>query len=1088
MALPFIAESAASAIIENLVSTCSSYLEACPAAGGMQDELERLQHALPQVQAVLTAVEEGAMVMAQNKALDTWLWQLRDAVECAEDVLDELEYYELEKTVQDRDNEVPGILSKCRRKFDSFVNRIFSDDTLKRLREAVKGLDRVVAGMGPLLQLVTGLYGPGVKRRKIEEVRNARETSSLLTESEVLGRDEERDLIVEWLIKPRDTDVSAFTIVGMGGFGKTTLAQLVYSDERVREYFDPIMWVCVSQDFDAAVITRKMLEGASSESFGDKSLNALHYILKQKILSKRFLLMLDDVWNDDNTIEWEKLVAPLKFGQRGSKILLTTRMGSVADMVAKVMQCKKESLNLNGLKESDCMSLFNKHAFLGVNPDDYKNLRPIGEQIVKKLGGCPLAIKVTGGLLNSCMDYDYWKRILKKDIVELQHRKDDIMTILRLSYDHLPTNLQLCFRYCSIFPQDFMFKRKELVYMWTGSGLIPQSICGTRRPEDIGKEYLDLLTRKSFFTCKASERGFEIPKFYVMHDLLHELAQSVSLGECIRIEGDVVGKTIPRTVRHLSVDKVNILSIREISNLKKLRTLVISIKKNHDHSADHALVFNEVIKGFKSLRLFSLYVNFDFHRLLDALYWLIHLRYLSLTLSLPLEAVMNKSFMNLFPQSLFRLYHLVVMKFSTPVLMTSRNIEYDGLTNLVNLRLLDLPRGMIKNIRYVSKLSFIRKLEYFFVQEESGYKISELKNLRDLRRLNIRELENVSTSEEATEAKLNEKEYLKSLLLGWSSDRCHSAEADEQLLDNLCPHINVRKLCIEEYKGIKSPCWMTDLYLINLTCIQLVNCKEWEHLPPLGGLPSLNIIRLKGLVAVKQIGCSFYGCGGVCAFPSLKQLFLLDMPNLEEWIGIADGCMFPQLHTMVIRDCPNLRGMPTLPRSLRLLLISHVGLTALPAINQDCKNDSPPFPNNVSQKNPVDCFLKLGRLSIDHHALLLMEPIRSLTFISSLTLSGASQLTSLPEEWILQNHTALKFLSIRNAVSLQSLTQSMTKLCSLENLGVYNASLIRSLPDLPTSLCTLCITGCHPVLKERCQENIGLDWPKIANIRYVRIE
>ncbi|OAY72338.1 Disease resistance protein RGA2 [Ananas comosus] len=1109
----------------------------------MQDELERLQHALPQVQAVLTAVEDGAMVMAQNKALDTWLWQLRDAVECAEDVLDELEYYELEKTVQDRDDEVRGILSKCRRKFDSFVNRIFSDDTLKRLREAVKGLDRVVAGMGPLLQLVIGLYGPGIKRRKIEEVRNARETSSLLTESEVLGRDEERDLIVEWLIKPRDTDVSAFTIVGMGGFGKTTLAQLVYSDERVREYFDPIMWVCVSQDFDAAVITRKMLEGASSESFGDKSLNALHYILKQKILSKRFLLMLDDVWNDDNTIEWEKLVAPLKFGQRGSKILLTTRMGLVVDMVAKVMQCKKESLNINGLEESNCMLLFNKHAFLGVNPDDYKNLRPIGEQIVKKLGGCPLAIKVTGGLLNSCMDYDYWKRILKKDIVELQHRKDDIMTILRLSYDHLPTNLQLCFRYCSIFRRILCLRGKS----W--------SICG-------------------------------------------------------RVQ---------------------------ISNLKKLRTLVISIKKNHDHSADHALVFNEVIKGFKSLRLFSLYVNFDFHRLLDALYWLIHLRYLSLTLSLPLEAVMNKSFMNLFPQSLFRLYHLVVMKFSTPVLMTSRNIEYDGLTNLVNLRLLDLPRGMIKNIRYVSKLSFIRKLEYFFVQEESGYKISELKNLRDLRRLNIRELENVRTSEEATLAKLNEKEYLKSLLLGWSSDCCHSAEADEQLLDNLCPHINVRKLRIEEYKGVKSPCWMTDLYLINLTCIQLVNCKEWEHLPPLGGLPSLNIIRLKGLVAVKQIGCSFYGCGGVCAFPSLKQLFLLDMPNLEEWIGIADGCIFPQLHTMVIRDCPNLRGMLTLPRSLRLLLISHVGLTALPAINQDCKNDSqqehvmalesliieqceklnyfpteffgnlsllkflsiekcpkltkcgitdiqppsaldrliigscgdlevallwsanltfltwldllncasiaslppaqvcaqwtmlshlaiknckelsslggiqalislcsleiegcdklievsllrPPFPNNVSQKNPVDCFLKLGRLSIDHHALLLMEPLRSLTFISSLTLSSASQLTSLPEEWILQNCTALKILSIRNAVSLQSLTQSMTNLCSLENLAVYNANLIRSLPDLPISLCTLCITGCHPVLKERCQENIGLDWPKIANIRYDELE
>ncbi|OAY75688.1 putative disease resistance RPP13-like protein 1 [Ananas comosus] len=1156
----------------------------------MQDELERLQHALPQVQAVLTAVEEGAPVMVRNKALDTWLWQLRDAVENAEDVLDELEYYELQrKTVQDRDDEVRGILSKCRRKFDSFVNCIFSDDTLKRLREAVKGLDRVVAGMGPLLQLVTGLYGPRVKRQKIEEVRNARETSSLLTESEVLGRDEERDLIVEWLIKPRDTNVSAFTIVGMGGFGKTTLAQLVYSDERVREYFDPIMWVCVSQDFDATVITRKMLEGASSESFGDKSLNALHYILKQKILSKRFLLMLDDVWNDDKMTEWEKLVAPLKFGQRGSKILLTTRMGSVADMAAKVMKCKRESLNLNELEESDCMSLFNKHAFFGVNLDDYKNLQPIGEHIAKKLGGCPLAIKVMGGMLNSCMDYEYWKKILEEDIMKLQQGTDGIMTILRLSYDHLPTNLQLCFRYCSLFSQDYIFERKKLVNMWIGSGLIPQSICGTKRPENIGKEYLNLLTRKSFFTCETSDNGLKNTKEYFMHDLLHDLAQSVSLGECISVGGDVAGITIPRTVRHLSIEMDNLLSIREISNLKNMRTLVISVKEDNKHNADDALEFIEVIKGFKKLRLLILlYVNFYSYKLPDALSGLIHLRYLSLSLG----EVVNES------------------------------IEYDGLTNLVNLRSLDVPHHVIENIPYISKLPFIHKLQNFIVREESGYKIGELKNLRDLRHLCIRKLENVRSFEEAIEANLNEKKYLKSLSLQWSADRFNSAKADEQLLDNLCPHINLKKMCIVQYQGAKSPCWMTNLSLVNLTSIELIDCKGWEYLPPHGQFSSLQHLFLRGLHTIKQIDCSFFGSSSGCAFPSLKDLWLRNMPNLEEWIGIDDRCMFPQLHSMYIADCPNLRGIPTLHYGLRYLHISnqqehfqaleslviiqcekleyvplelfgkfkaikylHIGkcpkltkrgisdiqlpsvlneltigscgdlevpllwsadlpsLTELELLNcariaslppaqvcarwtmlsrldiKNCKELSsfggiqalislryleirgcdklievalllqPPFPNDVGQKkNVVGCFLKNGELSNDHRALLLMQPLRSLSSIRKLTLSGASQLTTLPEEWLLQNHTTLKDLSIWNAPSLLSLLQSVTKLCSLERLEVRNANLIQSLPYLPTSLHTLCITGCHPMLKERCQENIGPDWPKIAHIPSVTIE
>ncbi|XP_020082499.1 disease resistance protein RGA2-like isoform X1 [Ananas comosus] len=1208
MALPFIAGAVGTAIIEKLVDTCFSYLEVVyPAPSGMQDELERLQHALPQVLAVLTAVEGGAPDMVENKALDAWLWQFRDAVENAEDVLDELEYYKLKKTREEaRDGEVRGFLSNFKRKFNSSLSDFFSNDTRKRLREAVKGLDRVVADMGPFLQLVTGFYGPSVKRQQLEDIIKARQTSSLLTESEVLGRDKERDQIVEWLIKPGDVnvDVSAYTIVGMGGLGKTTLAQLICRDERVREYFDPIMWVCVSLDFDAAAITRKMLDYSCSTS-----LNALHEDLKQKLTSKRFLLILDDVWNDDKMTEWEKLVAPLKFGQRGSKILLTTRMGSVADMAATVTKCKRESLNLNELKESDYMSLFNKHAFLGVNPDDYRNFQPISEHIAKKLGGWPLAIKVMGGMLNSYMDYEYWKKILEKGNMKLQQGNDDNMTVLRLSYDHLPTNLQLCFRYCSLFPQNHMFKRKKLVNMWIGSGLIPQSICGRQRPEDIGKEYLNLLTRKSFFTCKTSDNGSKIIIEYFMHDLLHDLARSVSQGECIRIGGDVARITnIPRTIRHLSVEIVKLLSIGEISALKNLRSLVISGKGYNMDNADYVSEFIEVIKGFKKLRLLSLCKNFDFSKSPDAFDSLIHLRYLSL----PRQFILNK------------------------------NIEYDGMTNLVNLRSFDVSDDVIKNIPYIRKLPFIHKLQNFIVQAKSGYKIGELKNLRDLRHLYIRGLENVRTSEEANEAKLNEKEHLKSLSLKWSAHCSNSAEADEQLLDNLCPHKNLKKMCIQQYQGAKSPCWMTNLSLVNLTSIELIDCKGWEHLPPLGQFTSLQYLHLKRLHAIKQIDCSFIRSSSGCAFPLLKELQLWGMPNLEEWIGVDNGCMFPQLHYMYITDCPNLGEIPILPYSLRRLQISNVGLTALPTINRNytdnnqqehfpaleslvikqcekleyvpteffqkfdthtvlyvekcpqltkhlisvfsdiqqpsilncltvgscgdlevpllqllpnltslfylvlvdcasitslppaqacarwtmlsilviknCKELSsiggiqalvslrylkiegcdkliefalllqPPFPNDAGQKeDAADCLLKDGELSIDHHALLLMEPLRSLSSINELTLFDAL-LTSLPEEWLLQNHAALKFLSIWNAVSLQSLPQSMTKLRSLERLKVNDANLIQSLPNLPTSLRYLWILECHPVLKERCQENVGLDWPKIAHIPNVWIE
>ncbi|OAY66917.1 hypothetical protein ACMD2_20429 [Ananas comosus] len=108
MDLAFIERSLASAIIQNLVDTGLSCLKAYHGRRDMRDELDRVKQALPQIQSILIAIE-GPLATAEHvKALEPWLWQLREAVEKAEDVLDELEYYKLKKTIEEaRDDEVP---------------------------------------------------------------------------------------------------------------------------------------------------------------------------------------------------------------------------------------------------------------------------------------------------------------------------------------------------------------------------------------------------------------------------------------------------------------------------------------------------------------------------------------------------------------------------------------------------------------------------------------------------------------------------------------------------------------------------------------------------------------------------------------------------------------------------------------------------------------------------------------------------------------------------------------------------------------------------------------------------------------------
>ncbi|KAK1682607.1 hypothetical protein QYE76_043455 [Lolium multiflorum] len=334
----------------------------------------------------------------------------------------------------------------------------------------------------------------------------------------------------------------------------------------------------------------------------------------------------------------------------GSRILLTTRMQSVVDIVERVVGGRTKSLRLGGLQDNDLLVLLNKHAFFGVNPDDHVILQDIGKKIVKKLSGSPLAAKVLGGLLNNSMNSIYWNRMLRENISTIEHGNEGVMEVLRLSYHHLSPHLQACFRYCSIFGEDYMFMKDELVKLWMGSGLIQLSLDDDQRPEDVGEYYLGILRRKSFFELRSSEStdsGGEF-SYYVMHDLMHELGLTVSKRECIRISSnDYV--SIPRTIRHATITVGNYRPFTDFPVLKKLRTLLISFDKTIN-KRDQWVVLEKVLKVATKLRV--LRVNSSLFKLPDAFGNLKHLRYLYH--QGPLEEVGKYSFW----RPIYNLYHL----------------------------------------------------------------------------------------------------------------------------------------------------------------------------------------------------------------------------------------------------------------------------------------------------------------------------------------------------------------------------------------------------------------------------------------------
>lgn len=98
---------------------------------------------------------------------------------------------------------------------------------------------------------------------KISISREKKETYSLVDDSIVVGRISDKSKILEVLTNSnvsREESYSVVRIVGIGGVGKTTLAQLVFCAELVTNHFDIKSWVCVSQHSNEKEVFSNLFE------------------------------------------------------------------------------------------------------------------------------------------------------------------------------------------------------------------------------------------------------------------------------------------------------------------------------------------------------------------------------------------------------------------------------------------------------------------------------------------------------------------------------------------------------------------------------------------------------------------------------------------------------------------------------------------------------------------------------------------------------------------------------------------------------------------------------------------------------------
>ncbi|CAL5396859.1 unnamed protein product [Camellia sinensis] len=376
-------------------------------------------------------------------------------------------------------------------------------------------MEEIKAVMEGLIEIYDKMHDIEVLQGgKSSDTRGSSRTKTTMVEDEfVVGFDDEAMTIKERL-RGGMKQLEVVSIIGMPGLGKTTLARKVYNDPYIAHYFHLRAWTYVSQSHTKKEMLLDILHSLFdlTDEIKEMSGEYLGERLYKRLKGKRYFIVMDDIWNIG---AWDDIRVYLPNDSNGSKVLFTSRLMAVA-LRAKPgghPHC------LRFLTEEESWELLHVKVFRNENfPPE---LMEIGEQIMKKCEGLPLAIVVIAGLLaKSDKTKDWWKHVAASVSSCISSDPNQYMNTLALSYDNLPQHLKPCFLYLGAFRVDREIPVWKLILLWIAEGFIHP--IGQRRLEDIGEGYLmDLIDRSLVIVSRKKSNGGI--KACRIHDLLRDL-------------------------------------------------------------------------------------------------------------------------------------------------------------------------------------------------------------------------------------------------------------------------------------------------------------------------------------------------------------------------------------------------------------------------------------------------------------------------------------------------------------------------------------------------------------------------------------
>ncbi|CAI9762863.1 unnamed protein product [Fraxinus pennsylvanica] len=571
-----------------------------------------------------------------DKAVQLWLKKLQDVTYDVDNVLDVINYENLSRQIWNQ--KMPKVCSY----FSFYRPLAFRWKMAHKIKEINVNFQDINKRANDL-----GLWRVSDFANSLPPVM---ETDSITVDPIFVGRQDDEFEILKLITNTNDSVISVLPIVGMGGLGKTTLSRSVFNHPCTQSFFDERIWVCISKNFDVTTIFKRILECLEDTSDVDNR-EAIVKKLGKKLEGKKYLLVLDDFWNENRQAwdDFKNTMAGVNSNKR-NVIMVTTRLQSVAS-IAKTY---RDAYSLESLKDDQCWSIIKARTFGDAEvPERFEKG---GYEIACKCRGLPLAANMVGGTLQG-KEVDEWISVLEIGLSKLEANQDSMMQVLKVSFDRLSSPLlKKCFAYCSIFAEDSRIRREDLIQLWMAEGFLPDN--RENNMETIGNTCFNILLQNSFLQ-EAVKDFYGNILCCKMHDLVRDLACSVSNSESFNAK-DRSTDDIPK-VRYLALKSLG-KETQAITEEKAsyLRTLFL-----------RSPLPDKILPWFKYLHILKL-CDADIEVLPSAIGKLIHLRYLDASGWLKLDKLIEVKFKNCKNCEEIPIFgHLPLLKYLTLSSLTS---------------------------------------------------------------------------------------------------------------------------------------------------------------------------------------------------------------------------------------------------------------------------------------------------------------------------------------------------------------------------------------------------------------------------------